>query len=144
MEDRKRKEKETTLLLLLFVTNQPYVLFPFKKKIIQREIISIPLARIFPPYCTHAWMHAVPPLQLFHRHLGLFLSLCRIGSIHGDAVSGLSGRMLPFANQDRSTARGEPGQRAVQIGAVKDGTAADMVEGSFLPLRAQETADHTL
>lgn len=89
-------------------------------------------------------MHVAPPPRLFHHHLGLFPSLCCTGGIYGDAVSGLSGGVLPLANQDRSTARGEPGQRAVQIGAAKDGTAADMVEGSFLPLRAQETADHAL
>jgi len=81
---------------------------------------------------------------LFHYNLGLFPSLCRTGSIYGDAVSGLSGGVLPFANQDRSITHGEPGQRVVQIGTAKDGTAANMVEGSFLSLRAQEAANHAL
>lgn len=92
----------------------------------------------------HAWLHVAPPPRLFHHHhLGLFPSLCT-GSIYGDAVSGLSGGMLPLADQNRSITRGEPGQRAVQIGAAKDGTATDMVEGNFLPLCAQETADYAL
>lgn len=71
-------------------------------------------------------------------------SLCRAGGIYGDAVSGLSGGVLSLADQDRSAARGKPGQRAVETGAAKDGTAEDLVEGRFLSLRAQETANHTL
>lgn len=89
-------------------------------------------------------MHVAPLPRFFHHYLGFFPSLCRTGGIYGDAVSGLSGGMLSLANKDRSAACGESGQRAVQIGTAKDGTAADMVEGSFLSLRAQKTADHAL
>jgi len=51
---------------------------------------------------------AARPLQLFHYYYGLFPSLCRTGSIYGDAVSGLSSGVLSLTNQNRSIARGEP------------------------------------
>jgi len=143
---RKRREKRSYSPSSSFcLKNLYYSLYIvlLLKKITRREVISILLARIFPPLCIHAWIHIVP-FPLIHHHLGLFYSLCCTGGIYGDAVSGLSSGMLPFANQDRSITRREPGQCAVQIDTAKDGTAADMVEGSFLSLRAQKTADHAL
>lgn len=90
-------------------------------------------------------MHVAPPPRFSSiTIISASFPLCHTGGIYGDAVPSLSGGVLPLADQDRSIARGEPGQRAVQIGAAKDGTTADMVEGSFLPLRAQETADYAL
>lgn len=141
MKKKRRKEKETILLFFPFVTNQPSLLFLFKKKNYStKNNIDSLRSDLF---CTHAWMHVTPSPRFFHHH-DLFPSLCYTGSIYGDAVSGLSGGVLPLANQNRSTTRGEPGQRAVKIGAAKDGTAADMVESNFLPLCAQETADYAL
>lgn len=58
------------------------------------------------------------------------------GGFHGDAVSGLSGRMLSLADQNRSVTRGEPGQRVVEDNAVENGATDYMVEGCLLPLRA--------
>lgn len=143
MGEEKRKRFSCFFPLLQI---NPVYCSPLKKNYSTRSNIDFPRSdlSIALHACLDARRAAPSALPSQSQSLSLSLSLCCIGSIYGDAVSGLSGGVLSLANQDRSTARGEPGQRAVQIGAAKDGTAADMVEGSFLPLRAQETADHAL
>lgn len=69
-------------------------------------------------------------------------TVCLSGGIYGDAVPGLPGGVLSFADQNRLVTLGESGQRDIEDPTAEIGPANHLVESSVLSLRSQKTSNY--